>query len=119
MVNFIDRKDARRMDLFTQFAMVCADEALADSKLLDNNELDLDRIGVIWGSGIGGLRSLEAEIIEFALGNGTPRFNQFMIPRIVSDIAPGCTHYQTRFQRDQLLYCFSLAVFHTCNDERF
>jgi 3-oxoacyl-[acyl-carrier-protein] synthase II len=87
--DFIDRKDARRMDLFTQFAMVCADEALADSKLLDYNELDFDRIGVIWGSGIGGLRSLEAEIIEFALGNGTPRFNPFMIPKMISDIAPG------------------------------
>src|SRR6187402_1776741 len=87
--DFIDRKDARRMDLFTQFAMVCADEALADSKLLETKDLDYDRIGVIWGSGIGGLRSLEAEITEFALGNGTPRFNPFMIPKMISDIAPG------------------------------
>ncbi len=76
--DFIDRKEVRRMDLFTQFAMVCSDEALADSKLLES-DLDLDRIGVIWGSGIGGLRSLEAEIETFATGNGIPRFNPFMI----------------------------------------
>lgn len=87
--DFIDRKDARRMDLFTQFAMVCSDEALKDSKLMEESNLNLDRIGVIWGSGIGGLRSLEAEIEEFARGNGTPRFNPFMIPKMISDIAPG------------------------------
>lgn len=87
--DFIDRKDARRMDLFTQFAMVCSDEALKDSKLMEETNLNLDRIGVIWGSGIGGLRSLEAEIEEFARGNGTPRFNPFMIPKMISDIAPG------------------------------
>lgn len=86
--DFIDRKEVRRMDLFTQFAMVCSDEALADSKLLEST-LDLDRIGVIWGSGIGGLRSLEAEIETFATGNGIPRFNPFMIPKMISDIAPG------------------------------
>ena len=86
--DFIDRKEVRRMDLFTQFAMVCSDEALADSKLLESR-LDLDRIGVIWGSGIGGLRSLEAEIETFATGNGIPRFNPFMIPKMISDIAPG------------------------------
>ncbi len=86
--DFIDRKEVRRMDLFTQFAMVCSDEALADSKLLES-DLDLDRIGVIWGSGIGGLRSLEAEIETFATGNGIPRFNPFMIPKMISDIAPG------------------------------
>lgn len=87
--DFIDRKDARRMDLFTQFAMVCSDEALADSRLMEYENLDPDRIGVIWGSGIGGLRSLEAEIEEFARGNGIPRFNPFMIPKMISDIAPG------------------------------
>jgi len=87
--DFIDKKEVRRMDLFTQFAMVCSDEALADSKLLEYTELDYDRIGVIWGSGIGGLRSLEAEIETFARGNGIPRFNPFMIPKMISDIAPG------------------------------
>jgi len=87
--DFIDRKDARRMDLFTQFAMVCSDEALADSRLMEYTGLNPDRVGVIWGSGIGGLRSLEAEIEEFARGNGIPRFNPFMIPKMISDIAPG------------------------------
>jgi len=87
--DFIDRKDARRMDLFTQFAMVASDEALADSKLMESGAVNPDRVGVIWGSGIGGLRSLEAEIEEFARGNGTPRFNPFMIPKMISDIAPG------------------------------
>lgn len=86
--DFIDRKEVRRMDLFTQFAIVCSDEALQDSRLLESS-LDLDRIGVIWGSGIGGLRSLEAEIETFATGNGIPRFNPFMIPKMISDIAPG------------------------------
>lgn len=87
--DFIDRKDARRMDLFTQFAMVCSDEALVDSRLMEYSGLNPDRVGVIWGSGIGGLRSLEAEIEEFARGNGIPRFNPFMIPKMISDIAPG------------------------------
>lgn len=84
----IHRRDARRMDLFSQFAMVVAEEAVQDSGL-DIEALDLDRAGVIWGSGIGGLRSLEEEIETFALGNGTPRYNPFVIPKMISDIAAG------------------------------
>jgi 3-oxoacyl-[acyl-carrier-protein] synthase II len=87
---FIDKKEARRIDRFTQFALVSADEAIVDSgldQLLD--QLDVDRIGVIWASGIGGLRSLEEEIEGFSAGNGTPRYNPFMIPKMIADIAAG------------------------------
>ena len=87
---FIDKKEARRIDRFTQFALVSADEAIVDSgldQILD--QLDADRIGVIWASGIGGLRSLEEEIEGFSAGNGTPRYNPFMIPKMIADIAAG------------------------------
>lgn len=86
----IDRREARRMDRFAQFAMAAAQEAVADSGLDSMLEtLDLDRIGVIWASGIGGLRSLEQEIEIFMEGNGTPRYNPFMIPKMIADIAAG------------------------------
>lgn len=84
----IDRREARRLDKFSQYGIVSADEAIKDAGL-DPEHLDLDRIGVIWGSGIGGLRSLEKEIEDFALGNGTPRYNPFMIPKMISDICAG------------------------------
>ena len=84
----IDKKESKRMDLFSQFAMTATAEAFTDSGI-DPELIDLDRAGVIWGSGIGGLRSLEAEIETFAVGNGTPRYNPFMIPKMISDIAAG------------------------------
>ncbi|TPV34829.1 beta-ketoacyl-ACP synthase II [Paucihalobacter ruber] len=86
--NFIDRKDARKMDKFTQYAMVASDEAIADAKLnLDTiNKL---RVGVIWGAGIGGLETFQDEVLNFAAGDGTPRFNPFFIPKMIADIAPG------------------------------
>lgn len=89
MEQFIEKKEIRRMDLFSQYAMLCAQEAYNNSNIGAFSELDVDRAGVIWGSGIGGLRSLEAEIEEFATGNGIPRYNPFMIPKMISDIAPG------------------------------
>ncbi len=86
----LDKKEARKMDIFAQFAMVAADEAIVHAGINQQLEqLDLDRIGVIWGGGIGGLQSLEKEIEEFILGNGTPRYNPFMIPKMIIDIAPG------------------------------
>ena len=85
---YFDRKEARKMDLFSQFAMVVADEAVADAKLLEGN-LDPDRIGVIWGSGIGGLRTFQEECVNFANGDGTPRFNPFFIPKMIADISAG------------------------------
>lgn len=86
--NFLDRKEARKMDSFTQYAMVVAEEALADSKL-EINRIDLDRAGVIWGSGIGGLRTFQEEVMAFAKGDGTPRFNPFFIPKMIADLSSG------------------------------
>lgn len=83
-----DRKEARKQDKFSQYAMVSVDEAIADSALLDSNP-DLDRIGVIWGSGIGGLKSFQDECENFFKGDGTPRFNPFFIPKMIADIAAG------------------------------
>ena len=89
MVNdLLDRKKARRMARFTQFAMVVADEAMKDSGI-DIENINSDRAGVIWGSGIGGLISLEANIIDFTEREKTPRYNPFMIPKMISDIAAG------------------------------
>ncbi len=84
----IDRREARRMDRFTQFAMVSAHEAIEDSGL-DLEKIDLDRAGVIWGAGVGGLRTMEIEIEGFLKGNGIPRFNPLFIPKMIPDIAPG------------------------------
>lgn len=87
---YFDRKEARKMDRFCQFAMVAADEAIAKSGLDQQLEqLDLDRVGVIWGAGIGGLKSLEKEIEDYITGDGTPRYNPFMIPKMIIDIAAG------------------------------
>lgn len=86
--DFIDRKLASRMDKFTQYAMVAADEAIADSKL-DIDSINKMRVGVIWGAGIGGLETFQEEVLNFAKGDGTPRFNPFFIPKMIADIAPG------------------------------
>ena len=84
----MDRKEARKLDRFSQFAMVSAAEAMADSAILDSNP-NLDRIGVIWGSGIGGLKTFQDESQAFFAGDGTPRFNPFFIPKMIADIAAG------------------------------
>ena len=86
--NFLDRKEARKMDLYAQYAMVASDEAVLDANF-DMNKLNRDLIGVIWGSGIGGLQTFQNEMIEFAKGDGTPRFNPFFIPKMIADIAGG------------------------------
>ncbi len=87
-LDFFDRKEARKMDAFAQYAMVTADEAVKDSGL-DVEKVDLDRIGVIWGSGIGGLDTFLQECAAFGKGDGTPRFNPFFIPKMIADIAAG------------------------------
>lgn len=87
-LDFLDRKEARKMDLFTQYAMVASDEAIADAKL-DLNVVDKHKVGVIWGAGIGGLKTFQDEVLNFAAGDGTPRFNPFFIPKMIADIAPG------------------------------
>ena len=85
--DFLDRKEARKMDKFAQYAMVASDEAIADSKL-NLDEVDKLRVGVIWGAGIGGLETFQDEVLNFANGDGTPRFNPFFIPKMIADIAP-------------------------------
>lgn len=84
----IDRKEARKMDLFAQYASVVSDEAIADSGL-DFEQVDRDRVGVIWGSGIGGIKTFQDEVTNFNNGDGTPRFNPFFIPKMIADIASG------------------------------
>ena len=87
-LNFMDRKEARKCDRFAQYALVSSDEAITDSGL-DFDKEDRDRIGVIWGAGIGGLETFQNEVLNFAAGDGSPRFNPFFIPKLISDIAPG------------------------------
>jgi 3-oxoacyl-[acyl-carrier-protein] synthase II len=86
--NFMDRKEARKMDPFAQYAMVVADEAINDSNL-PLPDLNPDRVGVIWGSGIGGLLTFQEEVKSFARGDGTPRFNPFFIPKMIPDLSAG------------------------------
>ncbi|MFT4855470.1 MAG: 3-oxoacyl-[acyl-carrier-protein] synthase II [Algoriphagus sp.] len=85
---FMDRKEARKMDPFSQFAVVAVEEAMVDSGI-DLEKIDKSRAGVIWGSGIGGLRTFQDEVTAFALGDGTPRFNPFFIPKMIADISAG------------------------------
>ncbi len=85
--DFMDRKEARRADPFAQFALVTADEALKDSKL-DLEKINKNRVGVIWGAGIGGIQTFQDEVTNYVKGDGTPKFNPFFIPKMIADIAP-------------------------------
>ena len=87
-LNFFEKKDVRKYDRFTQYALVSTDEAVIDSGI-DLDKEDKDQIGVIWGSGIGGLETFQNEVIEFQKGDGIPRFNPFFIPKFIPDIAAG------------------------------
>jgi len=84
----MNRKEARKLDKFAQYAMVAADEAILNSKL-DLEKTDKTRVGVIWGAGIGGIETFHNEVRDFTKGDGTPRFNPFFIPKMIADIAPG------------------------------
>ncbi len=88
VTDFIKKKIARKMDPFCQYAMVVADEAFNDSNI-DVEKINTDRAGVIWGSGIGGMKTFQQETSDFSLGNGTPRYNPFFIPKLISDIPAG------------------------------
>jgi len=88
VTDHLDRKEARKMDPFTQYAMVTSEEAIEDSGL-DLASIDLDRAGVIWGSGIGGLQTFQEEVRSYATGDGRPRFNPFFIPKMIADISSG------------------------------
>jgi len=83
-----DRKESRKLDLFSKYAMIVADEAINDAHLIEDS-VNVDRVGVIWGSGIGGIITFQDEVAGFVSGNGTPRFNPFFIPKMISDIAAG------------------------------
>lgn len=88
VTDHIDRKEARKLDQFSQYAIVSTREAVADSGLIES-EPNFDRIGVIWGSGVGGLKTFQDEVTNFNQGDGTPRFNPFFIPKMIADIAAG------------------------------
>ncbi len=88
VTQFIPRQDARKMDLFSQYALVVADEAIKDSGI-DLENINKNKVGVIWGSGIGGLKTFEEEVINFSNGDGTPKFNPFFIPKMIADSASG------------------------------
>ncbi len=91
---YLDRKEARKLDRFSQFAIASSEEAVKDSGLLTSG-FNPDRVGVIWGSGIGGIKTFLDEVIGFAKGDGTPRFNPFFIPKMIADIASG--HISMRY----------------------
>ena len=97
-LNHFDRKEARKLDPFAQYAMVSVAEAISDSGL-DSEDLDKNRIGVIWGSGIGGIKTFQDECMNFAHGDGTPRFNPFFIPKLIADIASGHISIKYGFRR--------------------
>lgn len=87
-LDFFDRKEARKLDKFAQYALVASDEAINDAGI-DLDTIDKFRVGVIWGAGIGGLETFQNEVLNFGAGDGTPRFNPFFIPKMIADIAPG------------------------------
>ncbi len=95
--DYLDRKEARKMDPFTRYAMVACQEAMSDSGL-DLDQIDRDRAGVIWGSGIGGLRTFQDEVTGFSQGDGTPRFNPFFIPKMIADISAGYMSIKYQFR---------------------
>jgi 3-oxoacyl-[acyl-carrier-protein] synthase II len=85
---FLEKKEARKIDRFTQLALIASDMAMADAGLHENN-IDPDRVGVVFGSGIGGITTFQNEVSDFAKGDGIPRFNPFFIPKMILDIAAG------------------------------
>jgi 3-oxoacyl-[acyl-carrier-protein] synthase II len=109
---YLDRKEARKLDLFSQYAVATADEAIKDSGL-DLTAINLDRAGVIWGTGIGGFSSFITEVTDFARGDGTPKFSPFFIPKIISDIAAGHLSMIYGFRGPN--YCTSSACASSAN----
>ena len=88
ILDFMDKKEARKQDRFTQYALVSTQEAIEDS-MLPLDTINKDRVGVIWGAGIGGLETFQNEVLNFAANDMKPRFNPFFIPKMIPDIAPG------------------------------
>ncbi len=94
---YLDRKEARKLDPYAQYAMIATEEAMNDAAI-DLESIDLVKAGVIWGSGIGGLKTFQDEVTSFATGDGTPRFNPFFIPKMIADIAAGSISIKYGFQ---------------------
>ena len=111
-LNFFDRKEARKLDLFQQFALVAADEAIKDSGI-DRDNTDFTEVGVIFASGIGGIESLSLETIDYAKGDGTPRVNPFTIPKLLPDLGAGHISIKYGFQGPN--YCTVSACASSAN----
>ncbi len=94
--DYFERKEGRKMDFFTQFAIIASDEAIKDAGLLEG--VNRDRVGVIWGSGIGGLKTFQEECFTFAKGDGTPRYNPFFIPKMIADSSSGNISIRHKFR---------------------
>jgi len=95
--DYFDRKEGRKLDPYTQFALIAAKEAVSDSKI-NLETVNKDRVGVIWGSGIGGIKTFQDEVANFVQGDGTPRFNPFFIPKMIADIASGLISMEFGFR---------------------
>ena len=111
--DYFDRKEVRKLDPFAQYALIAADQAIKDSNL-DLENIDHDRVGVIWGAGIGGIITFLEEAGNYAKGTGVPRFSPFFIPKMIADIAPRAYLDEVWVQRAELWYHFSLCFFNTC-----
>ena len=111
-INFFDRKEARKLDLFQQFSLVAADEAIKDSGI-DRDNTDFTEVGVIFASGIGGIESLSLETIDYARGDGTPRVNPFTIPKLLPDLGAGHISIKYGFQGPN--YCTVSACASSAN----
>ena len=116
--SFLDRKEARKIDRFTQLALATSDMAMADAGLHKDN-INPDRIGVVFGSGIGGISTFQNEVSDFARSEGTPRFNPFFIPKMILDIAAGSNIHAAQSARTQLCGCKCLRYQHQCYYRRF
>jgi len=87
-LDYFDRKESRKMDIFSQFGMIAAEEAIIHSEI-NLDKINKNRVGVIWGSGVGGIETFQNELINFAENDKNPRFNPFFIPKLIPDICPG------------------------------
>ena len=111
-LQYLEKKDVRRYDLYSQFAIAAADEAIADAELISDN-LNRDKVGVIWCSGIGGITSLQDELIQYAQNDKMPRFNPFLVPKMIVDIASG--HISIRHGFRGLNFCVVSACASSTN----
>ena len=112
-LEYFDRKEARKLDPFAQFAIVAADEALEESGLLKDGNIDLDTVGVIWGTGIGGIQIFENEVRNYERA-GVPKFNPFFIPKMIIDITAGHISMKDGLRGPNFSYCICMCLFYEC-----